>query len=96
MVPAHQPVGRLRSRSVLVEQVHDQLWDGDRGNVVNHLCVVEDVFVGRSQFGVAAADESLFREQVHQGFLFPSTTALYVREADIEEWLDLVAEEGIV
>ena len=35
-------------------------------------------------------------EQVHQGFLFPSTTALYVREADIEEWLDLVAREGFV
>ena len=35
-------------------------------------------------------------EQVHQGFLFPSTTALYVREADIKEWLDLVAEEGFV
>ncbi|MEF8826854.1 MAG: hypothetical protein V5A27_11040 [Halapricum sp.] len=35
-------------------------------------------------------------EQVHQGFLFPSTTALYVREADIEEWLDLVAEEGFI
>jgi DNA-binding Lrp family transcriptional regulator len=35
-------------------------------------------------------------EQVHQGFLFPSTTVLYVREADIEEWLDLVAEEGFV
>ena len=35
-------------------------------------------------------------EQVHQGFLFPSTTALYVREADIEEWLDLVEEEGFV
>ena len=39
------------------------------------------------------ADEA---EQVHQGFLFPSTTALYVREADIEEWLDLVAEAGFV
>ena len=39
------------------------------------------------------ADEA---EQVHQGFLFPSTTALYVRKADIEEWLDLVAEEGFV
>ena len=39
------------------------------------------------------ADEA---EQVHQGFLFPSMTALYVREADIEEWLDLVAEEGFI
>lgn len=35
-------------------------------------------------------------EQVHQGFLFPSTTAIYVREAEIEDWFDLVAETGLV
>jgi hypothetical protein len=35
-------------------------------------------------------------EQLHQGFLFASTTAVYVREADIEAWLDLVAETGLV
>lgn len=35
-------------------------------------------------------------EQVHQGFLFPSTTALYVREADIDKWLAVVEEEGFV
>lgn len=35
-------------------------------------------------------------EQVHQGFLFPSTTALYVREADIDKWLDVIEEEGFV
>ena len=35
-------------------------------------------------------------EQVHQGFLFASTTAIYVGEADIEAWLDLVAEKGLV
>ena len=35
-------------------------------------------------------------EQVHQGFLFPSTTALYVREADIDKWLEVVEEEGFV
>lgn len=35
-------------------------------------------------------------EQLHQGFLFVSVTALYVREADIEAWLDLVAEHGFV
>lgn len=35
-------------------------------------------------------------EQVHQGFLFPSTTALYVRAEDIGDWLDLIAEEGFV
>jgi predicted ArsR family transcriptional regulator len=35
-------------------------------------------------------------EQVHQGFLFPSTTALYVREDDIDKWLDVVEEEGFV
>lgn len=35
-------------------------------------------------------------EQVHQGFLFPSTTALYVREADIDEWLDMIGEKGFV
>lgn len=35
-------------------------------------------------------------EQVHQGFLFPSTTALYVREDDIDDWLTLVEREGFV
>lgn len=35
-------------------------------------------------------------EQVHQGFLFASTTAFYVREADIEAWLDLVEQRGFV
>lgn len=35
-------------------------------------------------------------EQVHQGFLFPSTTAIYVREAEIEDWIDLVADMGFV
>jgi hypothetical protein len=35
-------------------------------------------------------------EQVHQGFLFVSSIALYVQEADIEAWLDLVAEKGFV
>ncbi|MFQ3293189.1 MAG: hypothetical protein ACI8VE_000246 [Natrialbaceae archaeon] len=35
-------------------------------------------------------------EQLHQGFLFASTTAIYVREADIEAWFDLVAETGLV
>lgn len=35
-------------------------------------------------------------EQLHQGFLFPSTTALYIREDDIDAWLDLVAEHGFV
>jgi len=35
-------------------------------------------------------------EQVHQGFLFPSTTAIYVREGDIESWLTLVEETGFI
>lgn len=35
-------------------------------------------------------------EQIHQGFLFASTTAIYVREDDIEGWLELVAETGLV
>lgn len=35
-------------------------------------------------------------EQLHQGFLFPSTTALYVREDDIEAWLTMVEAEGFV
>ena len=35
-------------------------------------------------------------EHIHQGFLFPSTTATYVRETDIGDWLDLVAEKGLV
>ena len=35
-------------------------------------------------------------EHIHQGFLFASTTAIYVRETDIEAWLDLVAEKGLI
>lgn len=35
-------------------------------------------------------------EQIHQGFLFPSTTAFYVREADIEEWLEMIEQSGLV
>lgn len=35
-------------------------------------------------------------EQVHQGFLFPSTTAIYVREDEIGAWLNFVADTGLV
>ncbi|WP_273837213.1 hypothetical protein [Halococcus sp. PRR34] len=35
-------------------------------------------------------------EQVHQGFLFASTAAFYVREDDIDNWLDLVEQKGFV
>ena len=35
-------------------------------------------------------------EPIHQGFLFASTTAIYVRETDIEAWLDLIAEIRLV
>jgi len=35
-------------------------------------------------------------EQVHQGFLFASTTALYVREEDIDDWLDVIEQNGFV
>lgn len=35
-------------------------------------------------------------EQVHQGFLFSSSTDLYVREADIPTWLDVIEETGLI
>jgi hypothetical protein len=35
-------------------------------------------------------------EQVHQGFLFASTTALYVREEDINDWLSVIEQKGFV
>lgn len=35
-------------------------------------------------------------EQVHQGFLFASTTALYVRGDDIDDWLDVIEQKGFV
>jgi hypothetical protein len=35
-------------------------------------------------------------EQIHQGFLFTTTTALYVRGDDIPEWLDLIEEKGLI
>jgi hypothetical protein len=35
-------------------------------------------------------------EQVHQGFLFASTTALYVREGDIDDWLNVIEQKGFV
>lgn len=35
-------------------------------------------------------------EQVHQGFLFASTTTLYVRADDIEDWLDMIEQNGFI
>ena len=35
-------------------------------------------------------------EQVHQGFLFASTTALYVRVDDIDDWLNVIEQKGFV
>jgi len=35
-------------------------------------------------------------EQLHQGFLFASSTAIYVREDDIEDWLNLIEQHGLV
>jgi len=35
-------------------------------------------------------------EQVHQGFLFSSSTDLYVREDDIPAWLDVIEDEGLI
>jgi len=35
-------------------------------------------------------------EQVHQGFLFSSSTDLYVKEADIPTWLELIEEKGLI
>jgi len=35
-------------------------------------------------------------EQVHQGFLFSSSTDLYVREDDIPTWLDIIEENGLI
>jgi len=35
-------------------------------------------------------------ENVHQGFLFPSTTDFYVQEDEIADWLDLVEERGLL
>jgi hypothetical protein len=35
-------------------------------------------------------------EQIHQGFLFSSSTDLYVREDDIPTWLDIIEENGLI
>jgi len=35
-------------------------------------------------------------EQIHQGFLFSSSTDLYVREDDIPTWLDIIEEKGLI
>jgi hypothetical protein len=35
-------------------------------------------------------------EQVHQGFLFSSSTDLYVREDDIPTWLGIIEENGLI
>jgi hypothetical protein len=35
-------------------------------------------------------------EQVHQGFLFNSSTDLYVREDEIPTWLDIIEENGLI
>lgn len=48
------------------------------------------------QSGLDFALTTAEAEQIHQGFLFASTTAIYVREDDIEDWLGLVAEMGLI
>ena len=35
-------------------------------------------------------------EQVHQGFLFTSSTDVYVRGDDIPAWLDIIEETGLI
>lgn len=35
-------------------------------------------------------------EQVHQGFLFSSSTDLYVREDDIPMWLEIIEQTGLI
>lgn len=35
-------------------------------------------------------------EQVHQGFLFSSSTDLYVREDDISTWLEIIEQTGLI
>jgi len=35
-------------------------------------------------------------ETLHQGFLFTSSTDLYVREDDIPAWLDVIEETGLI
>jgi len=35
-------------------------------------------------------------EQIHQGFLFSSSTDLYVREDEIPTWLDIIEEDGLI
>lgn len=34
-------------------------------------------------------------EHLHQGFLFKSTTAIYVKQNDIKDWLSLIEEHGL-
>jgi len=35
-------------------------------------------------------------ENLHQGFLFPSTTDFYISPAQIGEWLEIVEEQGLL
>jgi predicted transcriptional regulator len=35
-------------------------------------------------------------EQIHQGFLFNSSTDVYVQEDDIPTWLDIIEENGLI
>jgi hypothetical protein len=35
-------------------------------------------------------------EQIHQGFLFSSSSDLYVREDDIPAWLDIIEANGLI
>jgi len=35
-------------------------------------------------------------ENIHQGFLFVSETALYVNPDDIEQWLEVIEEQGLI
>jgi hypothetical protein len=53
----------------------------------------------RSQIREAGLEYALTTyeaEQVHQGLLFSSSTDLYVREADIQRWLEIIEENGLI
>ena len=53
---------------------------------------IDDLVAGVFDYALTT-DEA---EQVHQGLLFASTTALYVREGDIDDWLNVIERKGFV
>ena len=57
MVAGDEPLSGVDCRTTLVEEIDDQLRNGDGHDARTRLGIIEDMLVGRAEFGTPAADE---------------------------------------